>query len=70
MDLVWVSGQQFIVKFKLWYGSKDHHKAYMQLLGYIDNHGTKIGYLITFGKKKKGTEWITIGDKQTFDVVV
>ena len=76
MDIVVDYGrEQFIIEMKIWKGEAAHDKAYEQLLGYMDSRHAEKGYLITFdfrktSNKETKSEWIEIGDKRIFDVVV
>jgi hypothetical protein len=76
MDVVVDFGHdQFIIELKLWYGDAEHHKAYEQLLGYMDSKKASVGYLLTFDfrKDKKNSvqaEWVAFGDRRIFDVIV
>jgi len=65
--------QQFIVELKIWYGPKRHEDAYEQLQGYMDKLSLNEGYLLTFNfrqKKEPKQEWVEIGDKKIFDIIV
>ncbi len=76
MDIVVDFGSdQFIIELKLWKGETAQEKAYDQLLGYMNSKHADKGYLLTFdfrkGENKEcKAEWIQIGDKQIFDVIV
>jgi len=76
MDIVVNFGnEQFIVELKTWRGDIAKEKAYGQLLGYMSTKRADKGYLLTFDfrrdeNKVRKAEWVQIGDKQIFDVVV
>ena len=76
MDIVVDYGKdQFIIEAKLWNGEAGRAKAYDQLLGYMEAKNADRGYLVTFdlrrvGNKEQKIEWVQVGDKQIFDVVV
>lgn len=76
MDIVVDYGaDQFIIELKLWNGDAAHDKAYTQLLGYMERKHAKEGYLLTFdfrqdANKQRKAEWVQLGDKRIFDVVV
>jgi len=76
MDLVVDFGQdQFIIELKIWRGETAQEKAYDQLLGYMDSKKAQCGYLVTFDFRKeqnkiRKAEWVDIGSKRIFDVIV
>ena len=76
MDIVVDYGnEQFIIELKLWRGDAYHAKAYDQLIGYMKAKSAVKGYLVTFdlrkeGNKKQKSEWVKIGDRQIFEVIV
>jgi len=76
MDIVVNFGnEQYIVELKTWKGEAAREKAYDQLLGYMETKRADKGYLLTFDfrkeeNKERIAEWVQIGDKQIFDVVV
>jgi len=82
MDIIVDYGtDQFIVELKLWRGTASHDKAYTQLLGYMDSKGVAEGYLLTFDFRKatllasgqdseRKAEWVEIGGKRIFDVIL
>ena len=76
MDIVVDYGKdQFIIEAKLWSGEAGRAKAYDQLLGYMEAKNASKGYLVTFDlrrvrNKEQKIEWVQVGDKQIFDVVV
>ena len=76
MDIVVNFGiQQFIIELKTWRGEAARDKAYDQLLGYMDTRKASEGYLLTFDfrkddNKKCDAEWVRVGDRRVFDVVV
>ena len=66
---------QFIVELKIWDGDKTKEKAYEQLLGYMNTKNADKGYLLIYDfrknvKKELRTEWIQLGDKKIFCVIV
>ena len=76
MDIVVDYGrEQFIIELKLWRGEQYQCEAYKQLLGYMETKRAATGYLLTFdfrkdAKKQKKTEWVELGVKKIFDVIV
>ncbi|MCL1793582.1 MAG: AAA-like domain-containing protein [Oscillospiraceae bacterium] len=75
MDLVVDFGsEQFIIELKIWRGEEYNKEAYAQLLGYMDIKKSKTGYLLTFDFRKKNkqtkAEWVEIGGKRIFEVIV
>ena len=76
MDLVVdFEKEQFIVELKIWRGAAAKDRAYEQLLGYMETKNAKEGYLLTFDFRKEKTgehkaEWMDVGGKRVFDVVV
>lgn len=76
MDIVVDFGcDQFIIELKLWKGETAKEKAYEQLLGYMNSKQADKGYLLTFDFRKDRNkvckaEWVQMGEKQIFDVVV
>jgi len=67
--------EQFIIELKIWDGEKIKENAYEQLLGYMNTKNATIGYLLIFDFRKnkdklQRTEWIQIGDKKIFSIVV
>ena len=76
MDIVVDFGrQQFIIELKLWDGKARQEEAYLQLCGYLESKHTDTGYLLTFdfrkgGNKVRKAEWVEVGGKHIFDVVV
>jgi hypothetical protein len=76
MDIVVDFGQeQFIVELKLWKGEAGMDEAYEQLAGYMESKGAEKAYLLTFDFRKEKTkerkaEWVQMGDRRVFSVVV
>ena len=75
MDLIIDFGtDQFILELKIWRGEQYQQEAYEQLAGYLEQKNAKKGYLLTFDfrsmKKEKKIGWITVGDKEIFEVQV
>ena len=76
MDIVVDYGkEQFIIELKLWHGEANRDRAYEQLIGYMEAKNANKGYLVTFDLRKsvnreKKTEWVHVGSRQIFDVVV
>jgi len=76
MDVVVDYGREsFIIELKLWKGEKAQGKAYEQLLDYMNSKRLNKGYLLTFDfrkdkNKETKCEWVKIGDKQIFEVIV
>jgi RecB family endonuclease NucS len=66
---------QFIIELKLWRGEASKEKAYKQLLDYMNSKNANIGYLVIFDFRKNVTkeqrsEWVQIGNKKIFCVMV
>ncbi len=76
MDIVVdFNNEQFVIELKIWNGERRHEDAYIQLDGYLDTLGLKIGYLLTFDFRKQDnktpkSEWVKYNDKQIFDVII
>ena len=76
MDVVVDYGrEQFIIELKLWRGERAQDKVYEQLLNYMESKGLDKGYLLTFdfrGEENKSlkAEWVPVGNKQIFEVIV
>ena len=76
MDLVVdFEKEQFIVELKIWRGDAAKDRAYEQLLGYMETKNASEGYLLTFDFRKNKTgeyraEWVEVGGKKVFDVVI
>ena len=76
MDIIVDFGrQQFIIELKLWNGKSKHDDAYLQLCGYLESKRADTGYLLTFDFRKDANkvqraEWIDVGGKRIFDVIV
>ena len=76
MDIVVDFGRdQFIIELKLWKGETAHDKAYEQILNYMDAKNSGKGYLLTFDFRKetnkaRKADWVNVGGKQIFDVIV
>ena len=76
MDIVVDFGrEQFIIELKLWKGEVKREKAYEQLLGYMKTRNAGCGYLLIFDfrknvKKEQRSEWIQIGEKKIFSVIL
>ena len=67
--------EQFIIELKLWKGERAQVRAYEQLLNYMNARHLDKGYLLTFDFRKEGNrepkaEWVQVGDKEIFDVIV
>jgi len=75
MDIVVDFGQdQFIVELKIWRGEQYEHKAYEQLLGYMDSKKASSGYLLMFDfrndmNRQTKVEWIEVCGKRIFEVI-
>ncbi|MCL2321340.1 MAG: AAA-like domain-containing protein [Oscillospiraceae bacterium] len=66
---------QFIIELKIWDGDKSREKAYDQLLDYMNSKNADKGYLLIFDFRKKKnkeqvSEWIQIGNKKIFSILV
>ncbi|MCL1805374.1 MAG: AAA-like domain-containing protein [Clostridiales bacterium] len=76
MDVVVDYGRdQFIIELKIWRGSAAQEDAYEQLLGYMASKNMDRGYLLTFdfrkdARKEQKAEWVQVGGKRIFEVVV
>lgn len=76
MDIVVDFGiDQFIIELKLWRGKQYEQEAYNQLIGYMERKNVNTGYLLTFdfrkeANKKQKANWIEIGGKRIFEVIV
>jgi hypothetical protein len=76
MDIVVDFGpDQFIIELKLWKGEAAQDKAYEQLLSYMASKSMDKGYLLTFDFRKKkprtySAEWVRVGEKDIFEVIV
>ena len=68
-------GEQFVIELKIWHGAKAHEKAHGQLANYLEIKNAEAGYLLTFdfrkeADKERRAEWVELGGKRIFDVVV
>jgi hypothetical protein len=76
MDVVVDYGrEQFIIELKIWRGEQYDKDAYEQLCGYLNTKHADAGYLLTFdfrktANKERKAEWIEVGGKRIFDVIV
>jgi hypothetical protein len=76
MDIVVDFGrEQFIIELKLWRGEASHAEGYAQLCGYLESKRADVGYMLTFdfrreSNKTRRAEWVEVGGKMIFDVVV
>lgn len=75
MDIIVTYGaDEFIIELKLWRGEKYERTGREQLAEYLDIRGREEGYLVVFdftkGKKHRVPEWVQVGDKRIFEVVI
>jgi hypothetical protein len=76
MDIVVDFGrQQFIIELKRWDGKVHQAEAYAQLCGYLETKRNDTGYLLTFDfredkNRQTKVEWVEIGDRRIFEVIV
>jgi len=76
MDIVVDYGrEQFIIELKIWRGEQYERDAYEQLAGYLEKKNADVGYLLTFdfrkeSNKRGNAEWIEVGGKRLFEVIV
>lgn len=66
-------GEQFIVELKIWNGEKYHADGETQVIGYLERHHLKKGYLLTFcfnKNKKPGVKKVQVGDKTIVEAIV
>ncbi|MCP5496858.1 MAG: AAA family ATPase [Leptospiraceae bacterium] len=74
MDMVITfNKKEYILEFKLWYGTEYHEKSLEQLAGYLDSRNHGVGYLVTFNfnKNKEFTNgWRELDNKKIFEVFV
>lgn len=74
MDLILTFNQkQYIVELKIWNGKKYEEKGISQLCEYLDIHRHDTGYLLVFNfnsNKELKAEWINVGTKKIFEVMV
>ncbi|MCP5496859.1 MAG: AAA family ATPase [Leptospiraceae bacterium] len=74
MDMVITfNKKEYILEFKLWYGTEYHEKSLKQLAGYLDSRNHGVGYLVTFNfnKNKEFTNgWRDVDSKKIFEVFV
>jgi len=76
MDIVVDYGKdQFVLELKIWRGGQYEKEAFEQLCGYLNHKRANTGYLLTFDLRKAGNktpkaQWVEIGGKRIFDVVV
>ena len=67
--------EQHIVELKVWRGEKYEKMAHEQLANYLEIKNANKGYLLTFDFRKEVSnerkeEWIKIGEKDVFSVMV
>ena len=58
---------EYVIKLKRIFSESDRTEGIKQLLGYMENKGTSIGYYLTFDFRKKSvskSEWLTFEDKK------
>jgi hypothetical protein len=75
MDLIVTYGkEEFIVELKIWRGEKYELSGREQLPEYLSSRGQNKGYLVTFDFSKtrqdKDPEWVEVGDKRIFEVII
>lgn len=74
MDVVITFGnEKYIVELKIWNGKKYEDKGLKQLSEYLEIQGLDTGYMIVFNfnkNKEYSSEWIEIGNKNIFEVMV
>jgi len=64
---------EYVVELKRIFTESDRTEGLEQLLGYIENRGTNVGYYLTFDFRKKSvskSEWLTFGDKKILKISV
>lgn len=74
MDVVITFGNtKYIVELKIWNGEKYEEKGLVQLTRYLDIQKLEKGYMVVFNlneNKTNSAEWIEIGGKKIFEVIV
>jgi hypothetical protein len=74
MDVVVTAGnEKFIVELKIWNGIKYEDKGLNQIAEYLEIQGLDTGYMIVFNfnrNKEYKTEWLQLGNKKVFEVIV
>lgn len=66
-------GEQYIIEMKIWHGNEYNSRGEKQLIGYLDDYGKNLGYMISFNfnkNKKIGVQETVIGDKRLIEAVV
>ena len=66
-------GEQYIIEMKIWHGEEYNRRGEEQLIGYLEDYHTNIGYMLSFNfnkKKEIGVQEIVIGDKVLIEAVV
>lgn len=66
-------GRQYIIELKIWHGEEYHSRGEQQLIQYLDDYHTDIGYLLSFNfnkHKKTGVHEISVGTKRIIEAVV
>lgn len=67
------NGEQFIIELKIWHGDVYHQKGEEQLVDYLEFHGLKIGYMLSFNfnkNKECGIKTIQYKDKVLVEAFV
>ncbi len=66
-------GVRHIIELKIWRGKEYHKRGEQQLLEYLDDYHTDVGYLLSFDfnqHKKTGIREILLDGKQIIEVIV
>ena len=64
---------EYVIELKRIFSESDRTEGIEQLLGYMENKGTNIGYYLTFDFRKKSvskSEWLTFEDKKILEISV
>lgn len=66
-------GVQYIIEMKIWRGQEYKERGERQLVGYLDDYHTDIGYMVSFNfnrNKQVGVKEITVDGKRLIEAII